>query len=1414
MATVEQDIQNFQASGERNLAELKRVLSEEKKVEEKTQDRLSELANILRKQYSDKPDDDLIVIKETITTGKGKDRQEYTRYRGMTTDEKLQRRKERGEQTLLDIWQMGELPKAMRNWRDASNWVKDSDNGVLANMVRHILGDNSKNIEKRTERIEGRENIELEIQSLEKQQEIEENFLKEFESLQKEALSEVENLSSTPEKGLERNDNSNEKVVDNTVSLLSDIISSNNMDKEAIVKGESASDKENKAEELSLFNKQNAILKGIYDNTVRLLDSTNKLQILKEQTPSPQDNGGILDNIVDLVDLASNGKVFVKGKSIAGKVLKRGKDILGKGIDTVAKGASKVGNAVSNPNIKNVGNSIVNKVGSTISKVGDTVSKTNLKNIGGSVVNKFGNVVSNTAPQLKNSFSTIFEGAKNIAQKASTSNIATNTINAMKTNTENLLKMGATYTSPIKEGASTLIQKVGNISVPAPISKGIETVAEGASKVGSTVAKGATKVGSLVEKGIGTVAKLGTKGIPFVSTLVSGTMNALEYSSEAEAIDNKVASGEITKEEGERQKKKARGEATGATAGSTVGATIGGALGALGGPIGIAVGSTLGGVIGEGIGGWLGGWFSEEEPPKVAEKPTEVPKPKLSIHEDNLEYHRKLKNGEITKIITTGTVRNKRENVQLIDERTIPMAQYDRRVAEEMEIIRKLPMSKDMTDDEILATAKRNVYSKTDIGLNYNNKLNRIKEYATLDEKTLKEYNDKNRDSYAYRGEIYKDVTIEDVKKAKEDLKTFESQENLQKMYSDQEEQRNLKKDKTELNGVYKTYKDGKVVGQTVVKKGEIISNFDDTRKYGNNDIGFVFAPDEKTDPSQFVKDNPIPTPQKSIHEQYIEEQEKRRNGEIEEYDDRKFGNFVRLETGSVPKNYYDELVSDEEEVIRKLDMSKSMSDEDIRATAKRNVYSRTDVGSQHKYDKELLKEKASLNEKTLKEYNERNRKEHENEIHLDGYEEYKDLTMEDVKKAREDLKTYDSKENLQKKYSEKEAERKDRKDNTVINGVYRTYKDGKVVGETVVKNGKVVSNVDNTRQYGNNKEGFEFKSHENINRDNLFKLRPSTVDKPSEIVNAPTETPKVTPTVTPTVTPKKADEKTIPEKFDDHQAKIKSGETPQIVKIGKKEYVKLGNGSTLRKRAYDEKVANEMEVIRKLPMSKNMSEDEIRATANRNVYSNTDTASAIKKEKSTLMEISKLDENSLKAYNDKKREEHRQNAWGGKMTEYKEVTPEDIKKAKEEIKTLESEEHIQEVYSANEKERKRLEDEAKRKETNKLNPPPKGETVSQTSEVSVVNTADKVNASSDATTISKPSDIGVPPRDDGLVMQNNAEQIKQQEKDASKEMKVEVVNNNVQNINQTNDRRDPMYSRNVDPSYVRTVDERHGIMG
>ena len=77
------------------------------------------------------------------------------------------------------------------------------------------------------------------------------------------------------------------------------------------------------------------------------------------------------------------------------------------------------------------------------------------------------------------------------------------------------------------------------------------------------------------------------------------------------------------------------------------------------------------------------------------------------------------------------------------------------------------------------------------------------------------------------------------------------------------------------------------------------------------------------------------------------------------------------------------------------------------------------------------------------------------------------------------------------------------------------------------------------------------------------------------------------------------------------------------------------------------------MQIREKSSVQKNMSEDEIRATANRNVYSNTDTASTLKKEKYELTEISKLDENSLKAYNDKQ-PKNAYNEFNNTQKEYK----------------------------------------------------------------------------------------------------------------------------------------------------------------
>ena len=167
MATVKQDIEKFQESGERNLEKLKRIISEEKAVAEKTQSRLSELANILREQFSDTPDEDMVAVKETITIRDGEGEREVTRLRGMNTDEKIQRRKERGEQTFKDIFNSSELISGFRNWKNANTWVREGDDSVTANLIRKVLGDNSKYIEKRTERVEGRENIEREINRIE-----------------------------------------------------------------------------------------------------------------------------------------------------------------------------------------------------------------------------------------------------------------------------------------------------------------------------------------------------------------------------------------------------------------------------------------------------------------------------------------------------------------------------------------------------------------------------------------------------------------------------------------------------------------------------------------------------------------------------------------------------------------------------------------------------------------------------------------------------------------------------------------------------------------------------------------------------------------------------------------------------------------------------------------------------------------------------------------------------------------------------------------------------------------------------------------------------------------------------------------------------------------------------------------------
>lgn len=487
MPSVEQEVKEFKASGERSLNDLKQVLSEEKEVEEKTRDRLSEIAEALRDQFkAEESDDDMVVVKETVRVGEGDDAQEYTRFRGLTNEEKMDRRFERGEQTLSDILMSGEAMRNLKNWRDARTWVDPEDDSMTAKLIRHLLGDNSGNIEKTTERIEGREKILESVKEYEKRE-------KEKAERESESSSESSSESETEESDREAfhdSESSNERITGS--GALASVLSEPNDDEEY---GESATEKENKTEELSLFNKQNAILKGIFDNTVKLVDSMNKLQILHEkilgELGDDDDEDSKEGGILDLFGLSKKGRV-----KRGGKIRKAGSSILKKGAGVLGKAGS-------------AGTSVMGS---------------------------------------------IFHGSEKIGEKAATSNIAAKTIESMKSG-------------------------------------------------GAAILKGGSKVGGLVLGG----AKGVLRGVPIIGTALAAGLGAMDYVQAAEDIDARVASGEITKEEGERLKTEARGSVAGSTAGAGVGSAIGGAIGLLTPiPGGTLIGSTVGSVIGGAVGDWIG----------------------------------------------------------------------------------------------------------------------------------------------------------------------------------------------------------------------------------------------------------------------------------------------------------------------------------------------------------------------------------------------------------------------------------------------------------------------------------------------------------------------------------------------------------------------------------------------------------------------------------------------------------------------------------------------------------------------------------------------------------------------------------------------------------------------------------------
>lgn len=382
---IEKELREAIEAEDRGKTELRELLKEEKEIAEGTRDRLTEICDTLRSQYTDNKSGQLSVVKETYHV---EGMEDVVRYRAPTEQESREDRIKRGETTLKDAFLNNNFIKGITEAGKASSWVRDEDQGMTATLIRTILGERkTKGVNKETEYIRGRENIANELsESQEKQT--------------KEIVEAIEDLKDSIPTNVEK-----------------DVLT--------------AQEKEDKAEELNLFQKQNRLLQGILDNTKGLIKGTNGLQAVKDSMNATA-GSSLLDNVFDLyamkkggdllkripeslmkrkptLNVPNVGDVIQKSKTTGATVLKRAEETLSKGKSTIAsifdKGKTIAEKAITSNASKNVINTLKNGTQTAITKGGEFMTKngaTKIPIIGGLIaggINAYS--YSNTADELE-----------------------------------------------------------------------------------------------------------------------------------------------------------------------------------------------------------------------------------------------------------------------------------------------------------------------------------------------------------------------------------------------------------------------------------------------------------------------------------------------------------------------------------------------------------------------------------------------------------------------------------------------------------------------------------------------------------------------------------------------------------------------------------------------------------------------------------------------------------------------------------------------------------------------------------------------------------------------------------------------------------------------------------------------------
>ena len=738
---IEKELREAIEAEDRSKTELRELLKEEKEIAEGTRDRLTEICDTLRSQYTDNKSGQLSVVKETYHV---EGMEDVVRYRAPTEQESREDRIKRGETTLKDAFLNNNFIKGITEAGKASSWVRDEDQGMIATLIRTILGERkTKGVNKETEYIRGRENIANELsESQEKQT--------------KEIVGAIEDLKDSIPTNVEK-----------------DVLS--------------AQEKEDKAEELNLFQKQNRLLQGILDNTKGLIKGTNGLQAVKDSMNATA-SSSLLDNVFDLYAMKKGGDLL---KRIPESLMKRKPtlkvpnvgDVIQKSKTTGATVLKRAGETIADTKtaVMNKSSGAINTAKSAISKGGEA-----LQHAKSTVMEKGGEILS----KGKSTFAGIFDKGKTIAEKAVTTNASKNVINTLKNGTQTALTKGGEF-----------------------------------------------------------IAKNGATKIPIIGGLIAGGINAYSYSNTADELEEKVKSGEITKTEAENQKTIAKGSAIGSTIGTVAGSAIGALGGPIGVAVGATVGEFLGDKIGGFIGGWFKD--EEPKPKEEPKPEKKEPEKEKTIHEKWVEHQENLRTGiEVERVGNQYKLKDRMvsdsDYRKMVDDEWKTLRKTERYKdlsrTELYNIAKQNVYSGDTLSDR-LAVKKQQTTIIAGIDEKSLDEYNRkAKEKHDADMATV-------AGLYAIDGETppeYKPITKEDIQKAKEELKVLNTDKGLDLVESERLKERGKADNPTKL---YQTKdKDGNVIGETLIRDGKEVYTVDKTEGLSATDVsqGGVIGLDDK----------------------------------------------------------------------------------------------------------------------------------------------------------------------------------------------------------------------------------------------------------------------------------------------------------------------------------------------------------------------------------------------------------------------------------------------------------------------------------------------------------------------------------------------------------------------------------------